>query len=219
MRSGRKVCKSGEMVSRCRRYPRFPPKPNYYFLAKLFLEMFMHIHSVVFALSRQINKQKICENNLSLLQRHKSFCKISSSTGVIPKPSPCLRSCQPWHLLNRAFNTTRSSAVCIPQGGKKISTEQIDLPEIRLIEGLVKEANTAWTSLLCGHQAIAIATLQICHFLNQLLFRPWPVVMNIWLWVSENFSRTGGIRPIATGGHSGWCLQILLWREKFVLNI
>jgi len=29
----------------------------------MFLEICMLIHSVVFALSRQINKQKVCENN------------------------------------------------------------------------------------------------------------------------------------------------------------
>jgi len=29
----------------------------------MFLEICMQIHSVVFALSRQINKQKICESN------------------------------------------------------------------------------------------------------------------------------------------------------------
>jgi len=27
--------KSGEMISGCKRQPRFPPKPNYYFLAYL----------------------------------------------------------------------------------------------------------------------------------------------------------------------------------------
>jgi len=29
----------------------------------MFLQIFMQIHSVVFALRRQINKQKVCENN------------------------------------------------------------------------------------------------------------------------------------------------------------
>jgi len=29
----------------------------------MFLEIYMQIHSVVFALSRQIDKQKECENN------------------------------------------------------------------------------------------------------------------------------------------------------------
>jgi len=29
----------------------------------MFLEIFMQIHSVVFALREQINKQKACENN------------------------------------------------------------------------------------------------------------------------------------------------------------
>jgi len=29
----------------------------------MFLEIFMQVHSVIFALSRQNNKQKVCENN------------------------------------------------------------------------------------------------------------------------------------------------------------
>jgi len=29
----------------------------------MFLEIYMQIHSVLCALSRQINKQKVCENN------------------------------------------------------------------------------------------------------------------------------------------------------------
>jgi len=29
----------------------------------MFLETFMQTHSVAYALSRQINKQKVCENN------------------------------------------------------------------------------------------------------------------------------------------------------------
>jgi len=33
----------------------------------MFLEIFMKIYSVVFALSRQINKQKACVNNYSPL--------------------------------------------------------------------------------------------------------------------------------------------------------
>jgi len=35
----------------------------------MFLEIYMQIHSVVFALSRQINEQKVCENNWSPLRR------------------------------------------------------------------------------------------------------------------------------------------------------
>jgi len=35
----------------------------------MFLEICMQIHSVVIALSRQINKQKLCENNSSPLRR------------------------------------------------------------------------------------------------------------------------------------------------------
>jgi len=35
----------------------------------MFLEICTQIHSVVFALNRQINKQEVCENNQSLLRR------------------------------------------------------------------------------------------------------------------------------------------------------
>ena len=57
--------KSGEGVSGRKRLPEFPAKHNYYFLANLqmFFEIRMQIYSVVFGLSQQINKQKVCENN------------------------------------------------------------------------------------------------------------------------------------------------------------
>jgi len=35
----------------------------------MFLETCMQIHTLSFALSRQINKKKVCENNLSPLRR------------------------------------------------------------------------------------------------------------------------------------------------------
>jgi len=35
----------------------------------MFLEICLQIYSVVFALSRQINNQKVCENNQSPLRR------------------------------------------------------------------------------------------------------------------------------------------------------
>jgi len=35
----------------------------------MFLEIYMQIHSVVFAWSRQINKQNVCENNYFSLRR------------------------------------------------------------------------------------------------------------------------------------------------------
>jgi len=35
----------------------------------MFLEICMQIYSVIFALSQQINKQKVCENNESPLRR------------------------------------------------------------------------------------------------------------------------------------------------------
>jgi len=36
----------------------------------MFLEICMQIHSVVFSLSQQMNKQKVCENNQSLLRMY-----------------------------------------------------------------------------------------------------------------------------------------------------
>ena len=52
----------------------------------MFLEICMQIHSVVFGLGRQINKQKVCENDWCPLRRQQSFCKISSSRGLSPYP-------------------------------------------------------------------------------------------------------------------------------------
>jgi len=40
----------------------------------MLLEIYMQIHSEVFALSRQINKQKVCENNL-LFGGNKDYVK------------------------------------------------------------------------------------------------------------------------------------------------
>jgi len=37
----------------------------------MFLEICMKIHSMVFALSQQINKQKVCENNKPLYAGNK----------------------------------------------------------------------------------------------------------------------------------------------------
>jgi len=43
----------------------------------IFVEFCMQIHSVEFALSRQINKQKVCENNL-LCTGNKVFVKYQA---------------------------------------------------------------------------------------------------------------------------------------------
>jgi len=65
----------------------------------MFLAICMQIYSVVFALSRQINKQKVCENSLTSFAQVIKFCKISSSRGgltppplayALGKPSPTL---------------------------------------------------------------------------------------------------------------------------------
>jgi len=52
----------------------------------MFLEICMQIFSVVFALSRQIDKQKVCENNL-LCKGKKVFVKCQAQGGV-PIPTP-----------------------------------------------------------------------------------------------------------------------------------
>jgi len=52
----------------------------------------MQIYSVVFALSRQINKQKVCENNYSPCEGNKIFVKYQAQEGGFnPKPPPCVR--------------------------------------------------------------------------------------------------------------------------------
>jgi len=52
----------------------------------MFVEIFMQIHSVIFALSRQINKQKVCENNKILCARNKVFIKYQAQGGSNPNP-------------------------------------------------------------------------------------------------------------------------------------
>jgi len=58
----------------------------------MFLEICMQIYSMVFALSRQINKQKVCED--LLCAGNKVFVKHQAQGGVFnPKspPTPCVR--------------------------------------------------------------------------------------------------------------------------------
>jgi len=51
----------------------------------MFLEICMQIHSVVFALNRQINKQNVCENNLFCAD-NKVFAKYQAQEGFTPTP-------------------------------------------------------------------------------------------------------------------------------------
>jgi len=51
----------------------------------MFFEICMQIHSVLFALSRQINKQKVCENNQSPCKDNKVFVKYQAQGGFNPK--------------------------------------------------------------------------------------------------------------------------------------
>jgi len=54
----------------------------------------MQIHSLFFALSRQINKQKVCENNNLFCAGNKIFVKYQAQGGVLIQTPP-LRT--PWH--------------------------------------------------------------------------------------------------------------------------
>ena len=55
----------------------------------MFLEICMQIYSVVFALSRQINKQKVCKNNSSSCEGNEIFVTYQAQGGgVNPNPPP-----------------------------------------------------------------------------------------------------------------------------------
>ena len=59
----------------------------------MFLEICMQIYSVVFSFSRQINKQKVYENNWSPCEGNKIFVNMKLKGGVLtPKPPPSVRS-------------------------------------------------------------------------------------------------------------------------------
>jgi len=67
----------------------------------MFLEICIPIHSVVFALSPQINKQKYAKTIHLLCAGNKDFCKISSSRGeATPKP-PLAFALESWMYLRR----------------------------------------------------------------------------------------------------------------------
>jgi len=53
----------------------------------MLLEICMQIYSVLFALSRQINKQKVCENTKSPCEGNKVFVKYQAQGGVLT-PTP-----------------------------------------------------------------------------------------------------------------------------------
>jgi len=63
----------------------------------MLIEICMQIYSVVFALSRQINKQKVCENTSSPCEGNKVFVKYQAQGGGNPnlplrtplQPSTC----------------------------------------------------------------------------------------------------------------------------------
>jgi len=53
----------------------------------------MQIHSVVFALSRQMNKQKCQKTINQLCAGNKVFVKYQAQGGFNPKSSPCVIPC------------------------------------------------------------------------------------------------------------------------------
>jgi len=59
----------------------------------MLLEICMQIYSVVFALRRQINKQKVCENDQSPCEGNKVFVKYQAQGGFLPPKPPCVRPC------------------------------------------------------------------------------------------------------------------------------
>jgi len=60
----------------------------------IFLEICMQIHSVVFALNRQSNKQKVCENNYSPSRAgYTVFVKCQAQGGRVNPNPPCVRPC------------------------------------------------------------------------------------------------------------------------------
>ena len=64
----------------------------------MYLESCIQIHSVVFALSRQINKQKICETINFFCAGDKRFVKYQAQGGGLTQP-PHLRT----HLLRTSI--------------------------------------------------------------------------------------------------------------------
>jgi len=59
----------------------------------MLLEICMQIYSVVFALSRQINNQKVCENTYSPCEGNKVFVKYQAQGRVLTPTPPCVRPC------------------------------------------------------------------------------------------------------------------------------
>jgi len=57
----------------------------------MFLEICMQINSMVFALSRKINKQKVCENSNLLCAGNELFVKYQAQGGGV-NPNPPLRT-------------------------------------------------------------------------------------------------------------------------------
>jgi len=76
----------------------------------MFLEICMHIYSVVFALSRHINKQNVCENNSSPCKGNKVFVKYQAQgTGFNPKVPPLRTPLVP---IRKACISTEHSGPC-----------------------------------------------------------------------------------------------------------
>jgi len=55
------------------------------------LEICMQVHSVVLALSRQINKQKVCEKVITFVQVIKFLLHIELNGGILTPTPLCVR--------------------------------------------------------------------------------------------------------------------------------
>jgi len=60
----------------------------------MFLEICMQIHTLLFALSRQINKQKYAKTSNHFCAGNKVFVKYQAKGGGLIQPLPRVR---PWH--------------------------------------------------------------------------------------------------------------------------
>jgi len=57
----------------------------------MFLEICVQIQSVVFVISRQINKQKVCETIILLCAGNDNFVKYQAQ--VLTQTPPCVHPC------------------------------------------------------------------------------------------------------------------------------
>ena len=80
----------------------------------MFLEICMQIYSVVFALSRQINKQKYAKTINLLCAGNNVFVKYQTQgSGFNPNPPPCVGPCSRMCLLKFTYSYLREEDLWI----------------------------------------------------------------------------------------------------------